>query len=1106
MSWTIARVLSTLAISGALAWAQVNQANLSGVVTDPAGAAVGGAVITIRNQATGSEREVRTEGNGFYTAPNLSIGQYSVSAQLPGFQTARADVRLSTAQNARLDFKLQVGAVETIVNVEAGAELLSTLDAQLGSTVDNTYVTQFPLFLRSWDDLMNLVAGVQGQRYTEQSGATNAGRGGNFNVHGLRSLHNNFILDGIDNNSISTNVQELTTQVVRPSVDSIEEFRVITNPYSSEYGRAPGAAIVVATRGGTNEYHGLLYHYLRNRVLDANDFFSNRNRLAKPQNVQNQFGGNLGGRLVRDKLFFFFDYEGTRIRRGVSRITTVPLANERLGNFSTEAARAAGIAAYPTIYDPATAQPFPNNIIPQNRLDPVATRLFSLYPQPTSGGVQQNNYARNAGLLDDTDRYNARIDWQPTPNDSIFGRYTYSPRERFVPGFIGGILDATATSAWGRMDMIGHQVGLGWTRPFSSAVVNEMRIGYAKNDSDAVQDPFGQNVVSEYIPGVPSDPAFEGGVSRITFTGINTFMGSPDFLPKFQRTSQWQWSDTLSWTTGAHTVKFGADLRAPLKNDYLDVPGMRGSMNFDRIFTCQRDSSGQCVAGTGFSYADFLLGYVQQAQLTNLFVARQRFNMYSFFAQDDWKISRRLSMNLGLRYDYSSPPVEVDNRQANFDPTGSGSVVTARDGSLRDRALLQPDRNNFGPRVGLAYQLTPRTVLRTGYGIFYSLLERIGSEDQLALNPPGLRNIVQFVGAGAQNPVFLLRNGFPSNYLDPSRIDLTRTRIRAANPDLKQPYVQQWSFGFQQELPFNLFSEITYVGTKGTHLNTIRNLNQPIQTATGPVTPYPNFGAIQYRDPLGSSVYHGMDLTLHRRFAQGVSFRVAYTLGKAIDNTAEHLSSGGSSSFNQNSRDFASWRGPADFDVRHRLVLSYVWELPFGRGKAMLNSGPLAWILGNWQSSGAYTFTTGRPYTVFASANRASLDPANIHVALANVTGQPTFVENVDCWVYSSRNTACRALSPNATDAFAVPAQRQFGNAGRNILRGPGSSVVDFALHRNFPFDEQRSLQFRWEVFNLTNTPMFGLPNTDFSNAAFGQITTLAGDPRVMQFALRLRF
>ena len=438
----------TLAASGAVALGQVNTASLTGLVKDPSDAVIADAAVMARSTSTGIERAVTTNSSGYFFLANLPVGSYEISVEKQGFQKAVATVALDAAEKGRQDFTLTLGTVTSITTVEATAPMLSPQDASLGATVDNKFVTEYPLLLRSWDDLMNLVAGVQGQRYTDQGGSTSAGRTGGFNVHGVRSLQNNFILDGVDNNSISENVQELTTQVIRPSVDTIQEFKIITNPYSAEYGRNPGAAISVVTKGGTNEVHGLAYEYIRNRVFDANDFFSNRQGLKKPENIQNQFGGNAGGPVEKNKIFAFFDFEGTTIRKGQLRSTTVPTPNERIGDFSA-AAGAAEHINYPTLYDQSSGTPFPNNQIPVNKIEPLATRIMNLFPAQTVAGAALNNFFRNANLMDDGWRYSGRIDWQPDPKDSVFTRITFTNRNRFIPGNFGGIADGTASSSQG---------------------------------------------------------------------------------------------------------------------------------------------------------------------------------------------------------------------------------------------------------------------------------------------------------------------------------------------------------------------------------------------------------------------------------------------------------------------------------------------------------------------------------------------------------------------------------------------------------------------------------------------------------------------------------
>jgi hypothetical protein len=1092
--------LCCCAIIISVASAQVNNASLGGLVTDASQGVVSGVSVTARSKSTNISRQVLTDESGYYSFATLPIGDYEITAEHAGFEKAVEQVTLQTAQKARLDFTLTIGQVGTTVEVRSTAPQFSPNDATLGTVVDNTFVSKFPLTLRSWDDLLNLVAGVQGNRYTEQSGATSAGRTGGFNVHGVRSLQNNFILDGVDNNTFSENVQELSTQAVRPSVDDIQEFKVITNPYSAEYGRSPGAAVVVTTKSGTNQFHGLLYEYLRNNVLDANDFFSNRNGLVKPKNQRNQFGGNIGGPAIKDKLFGFFDWESTRINNGVSRITTVPLPNERIGDFSNAAAAAAGLGAYPVIYDPTTQQPFPNNQIPTGRLDASMQKVMALFPQANLPG-QNNNFARNGALTDDNDRYSARVDWTPTSADSVFGRYSWANRSRFIPGNFGGIADGTSTSAFGRQHLTNHGAVIGWTRVLSPRLVNEFRVGFTRDNSFAAQDPFGLNHTSDFVPGVPQNPAIDGGVPLITFTGFNTFIGSPAFLPKFQITQQFQFSDSLSWNLGRHQLKFGANLHAPMRNNFMDVPGTRGTIGFDRIFTCQRNAANQCVSGTGLSYADGLLGYVQNAQLSNVYFADQRLHMFSFFAQDDYKVTPKLSLNLGLRYDFASPLLEGKNHISNFD-YATGQLIDAKDGGLQDRSTVKPNRLNFAPRVGIAYQIDPQTVLRAGYGIFYSMLDRNGSENQTTLNPPFLVNNTPAVPSTATQPVLFLQQGFPANFLDPAALNYKSVHIRSIPVEDPFPYVQQWSFGIQRSLPLGLFLEADYVGSKTTHINAIYDANQPLNG----VLPYPAFGYLEFTNPLGNGTYQGLDLTLEHRMQHGLTFRLAYTLSKNIDNVSEPLESLGSGGA-QNIRDFASWRGLSDFDSRNRVVFSYVYELPFGKGRPFANHGLLSWIVGGFRTSGSYTFASGKPFTVSSGgAIGNSIDSNGTQVAVPNVIGTPQILGNVSCWFYASTNSACRAISPNGINAFALQSPGQYGNAGRNIIRGPHTNVFDFALHRDFLITERTGLEFRWEVFNFTNTPQFGKPNSDLSSGAVGSITTLAADPRIMQFALRFHF
>jgi hypothetical protein len=1044
------------------AYAQVDRATLSGEVKDSTGAVMADSTVTATHLATNVASKARTTASGRYQILNLAPGRYLVEAEAGGFQKSTQSVILETGQRAQLDFALGVGGLTENVVVEDARRLLST-DATLGTVIDQNAVSKLPLAIRNWDDLLALVPGVQGDRFTEEGGGTSFGRTGGVNVHGTRSLQNNFLLDGVDNNSISENVQELTTQVSRPSIDAIQEFKVVTTPYSAEYGRAPGAAISVTTKSGTNEIHGTVYDYFRNEGLDANNFFSKRANQPKPANDQNQFGANLGGPIIKDKAFFFVDYEGTRITR-------VPTADERAGIFTS------------TVRDPLTGQPFPGNRIPANRIDPTAAAIMALVPLPNQPGA--NNFFRQPEITDDADRILGRLDYRSDPNNSFFARYIYSNRSRFIPGAFGGIVDGTGTSAFGDQTIKTNALVAGWTRILSPTVVNEFRFSFSKADSDAVQEPFGQQPPQgARVGNVPDDPIIAGGITGITIDGYFGGpglgrIGSPDFLPKFQHTKQFEFQDSFSWLRDDHAFKFGVGVMAPLSNNFMDVPATRGALRFRNRFT-------------GNPMADYLLGLVNDAQISNVYVVEQSHWAASFFAQDDWRINDKLSVNLGLRWDFMTPALEGQNRQSNFVPGGGGQLAFASDGSIEDRALVSPDKNNFAPRFGAVYKLDAKTVLRGGYGIFYNVFDRVGSEDQIALNPPGLTNI-SLVSSGSQGPLFALRNGYPAAFFQPINLDpaagqLRSLRIRGIALESPSSRMQQASLGFQRELVSNLVLSVDGVWTKGSNLARLTNLNQPAN-GNGPL-PYPNFGFIEWRQMNGRSTYKGIDVGLDKRFSGGYSVGVAYTLSDSKDNTSEHLSTQGSNSFPQDAVNVDAWFGPSDYDVRHRLAVNFVAELPFGEGKKMATSGAGAKILGGWTVSGIFAARSGRPFTV----NQSSNNVGQSMTGLPNLVGDPDGPQTIEQWF----NVAAFQAVPSGT----------FGNEPRNALVGPGWQSLDFTLSKRINVGQRVGAVLRWDIFNVFDHVNYGLPNRNLSDAAtVGTITTLGGDPRQMQLSLRVLF
>jgi hypothetical protein len=1043
--------------------AQVDRATLTGIIRDPSDAAVPQAKITLTNLATGVISTATTTNDGTYLIVNLMPGEYLVQAQAQGFQVFEQTVQMELGARARLDIGLAIGSIGETIRVEGITPLVNTENAVVGTVVDSTEVATLPLAIRNWDDLLSLVPGVQSDRYTEQSGGTAAGRTGGVSVHGNRSLQNNFLLDGVANNSFSTNVQELTTQLSRPSVDAIDEFKVVTSPYAAEYGWSPGAAIIVNTKSGTNLFRGTAYDFFRDDRFDSNNFFAKRANQPKPTNNQNQFGGNIGGPIVRSRAFFFADYEGTRIEQGVLRTGRVLTADERQGIFTG------------TIRDPLTGLPFDGNRIPSQRIDPVALRIISMLPSPNAAGG--NNFIRQPNVEDRSDRFLARVDIPLGNNDNLFGRYIGSDRFRFVPGFVGAVLDGTSTSAWGRNYLKSHAVVAGWNKVLGTSLFNEARFSYARGTNDGTQDPFGTDGNAEIgFRGVPNDPRVVGGIVGIDISG-HIRLGSPNFMPKFQHTEQFQYLNTLTWLRGRHHVKFGADLMLPMRNEYFDVAPTRGNLTFNGAFT-------------GSAYADFLLGYVQRAQLTNVFVVNQRLWSTSFFVQDDWKVTDALTVNIGIRYDFMTPPYEANNQMANFDPTangGAGGLVSASDGSLEDRALVKPDTNNFAPRIGLVYKLSDRTIVRGGYGVFYNQFERIGSEDQLALNPPGLRNIDITAASGSTTPVLFMQNGFPANFLD--NLVIANLLLRAADPNSPRTTVQQFGAGVERQLGDSFVVSADLVGTVTRNLAVLRNLNQPLpgtRDANG-ARPFPTFGShIQWREMTGRGNYAGLDLGFEKRFRDGYSYRVSYTLGRSRDNATEHLSDGNDRP--QNGRDLDGWYGASNFDIRNRLVSNFIAELPFGRDRRWLQDGIAGKLLGGWLVSGIFSARSGRPFTV--TQNNNNVGPGA--TGMPNLVGDPEGPKTVEAWY----NRAAFELVPSG----------QFGNAERNILRGPGWVTFDMSLQRRIAFTDRVNATLRWDIFNLFDRANLGLPDRNIASATAGVISTLAGDPRVMQFSVRLGF
>jgi outer membrane receptor protein involved in Fe transport len=1117
-------LLLSLAVPG---WSQVTNASLTGLITDMTGAVVPNASVTATQTSTHLEQKSTTGSAGYYLFPALLVGTYTVTVEVPGFKKGiHNNVVLGVGQRVRNDFTLEVGSITQHVEVKGTAITLQLEDASPGMTIQKIMVLDIPTGRRNWDDLLLLAAGVGGDRYTEQTGSTAAGRTGGVSVNGVRSLQNNFILDGIDNNTISENVQELSTQVVHTSLDAIDEFKIITDPYSTEYGRSPGAAVIVATKAGTNTFHGTAWEFVRNDKFDAADFFTNLAGSKKAEYRQNQFGGNIGGPIRKDHAFFFFNYEGTRRVQGSPILTTIPTASERSGDFSASAAALNG-TTYAPIYDPvgdcvakapsafSASDPlgpthFANNQIPSICLDTVAQRLINLFPlpdlTPAAAPYNANNWFQTPGLLDDNDTITSRVDWQPGTNHRVFVRYNWQYHYHYTPGTFTGVAWSNGSSSHGIYTLPAQQAAIGYDWVITPRMLNEVRIGWGRNNSSAKQPQLG--IPAYYaatfgVLGVATDPTFSGGLPNTYIGGgggmstINggvggSMLGVPDFLPKWQKTNQFQWVDTISLTRGTHWFKWGADIHAPMRNIFRDIPGVRGGWAFFGQFT-------------GIPFGDWLMGYPAMAWLTSPLTVDQRLWMVGFFFQDVWKATPKLTVNYGLRYDFATWPYSASNAMLNLNPANGQAFTPAN--SPFGRGLIKPDKHNFGPRLGLAYHVRPNWVLRAGYGRFYQQLDRQGSEDMLALNLPYLVNNNISTGSSTV-PVNNMRiaTGFNLS-LDPATVSRSSVVSRTANPENVMPSVDQWSVGLQRMFAGNMVLSLDYVGTKGTHLSILENGNENTFNPDGTPTGYAPFaaygwGLIQYRDNAGNSTYHSLQATLEKPISHGLTVHGAYTYSHMIDEQQENLYGGASGYYvaNRYNRKGTS-RGNSDMDNRHRLSVGYVYEIPtipsLASSSASGAAHALRQVMRDWRLSGMTSYRTGGPFTVTAGGIAGQIEGP--YAGLISVTA--------DCLGNGALSRSARnRVEWFNTGAFALQSPPRLGTCGRNTLTGPPFTQFDFSISRSFKFGEQRRLEARWDVLNAFNTPHFGYPDNDVTSSTFGTITSLAGDPRAMQFALQFYF
>jgi len=1062
-------------------YGQLDTGAISGTVRDSSGAVVQAAKVTLTETETGIAVSLLTNNDGFYSAPTLHIGKYDLSAVAAGFETqTRTAIELRVQDRLNVDFTLAPGQTSTVVTVEGGVPTLQTEDSSMGQVVEDETMQNLPLNGRNYIQLATLGAGTSpSQRGAERD---------TFIANGAREIQNTYLLDGVDNKNKIVGFDSSAAQAIEPVIDGVQEFKVETSTFSAEFGQAAGAVVNVTMKSGTNAYHGSMWEYIRNSFFDAKPYFQVLGQ--KPDYNQNQFGATFGAPIIKDRTFFFGSWQSLRSVEEAPQLATVPTLNQRNGIFST------------AIYDPNSTvanpngsgyvrTPFPNNTIPSSLWDPVSTKLLALYPLPNLTGA--SNFFSDQDERLANDQYNFRLDHHFSDKDTFFARYSRTEGENVLPAPL-----PPPTSLPSDVWPDARSVAGSETHIFRNNLINELRIGYM--ETREIQQVPGVNQDAEYgITGAPDYPEVHG-LPTFAITGLNTLgttgpgtlplgaTGSGN-LPLNKQGKNQQLMDNLSWIKGRHTLKFGADIEQVTLYGYVTLSA-RPAFTFTGVYT----QNPQSRSGTGSAFADFLLGEVNQLTESTRPINWSRQHTAEGYVQDDWKVSQKLTLNLGLRYELAMPWYEIHNDYSDFilQPGPSyGLLVTAPEASqygLRN-SFATPDTKNFAPRAGLAYQITPKTVLRSGFGVFYGRTdENLGISSRPTNNPP---YFLRSIDTSDQiHTLMTLAGGIPPNLLNPN--DVINSNVNSWPIHMPLPYTYEWNLNIQRELGKGFTAQLGYVGSSSHDLYVDPNFNQP-QPGPGSIAsrePFPQYSQILAYLPLDRSNYNSMIVQIERRFRSGFSFLSSYTWSHSLDyggQVSDSLDYGP-----QNPYNWTSNYGNSNFDVRQRLATSYIYELPLGRGKTWLNEPGIGRIiLGGWQLSGVVAVQTGLPFTPILG-----YDPTN-----TGTTARPNVVAGASLY---PANQGPNDWYNNA--AFVAPAEYTYGNAGRNIIRGPGLHNSDIGLQRAATFRERFTLLFSAQAFNMFNTPQFGLPKNTVGTSTTGVITTVATPERQFQLGLHLAF
>jgi len=1029
---------------------------------------------------------------------------------------------LVVGQTMRVDFQLEVGATTQTIEVRGGAgQMLKPESSEISQVINYRQVADLPLNGRDFADLIGLNAGVT----TGMQGQT----GDRYNLNGQRSDQNMFMLEGVDNMNIEGGL------VIRPSIDAIQEFQIQTGNFSAEFGRAAGGVIQVQLRSGTNNYHGTVFEFLRNDKLDANGFFNNQvpppvGETSAPKAAlrRNMFGFTLGGPIKKDKLFFFGDFQGSRQRQGRSEIFSVPTLAERQGDFRATLPEGTPIfknallgEVYPGCdlenFTPASCQ-----MIPSSAIDPPAPKIAAYYPAPNIPGIfvpgvgTFNNYAASASSADDQDMFDVKVDYRVTDRDSLTSHYSFGRTANLIPaafgnGTIGPCIDCgiVLNLLAGTGHFRQQNAGLTYVHSFSPSVVNEFRTGFVRTHNPYATAEGGAKLADQVGIANVNVNKFTGGLPWFSFDPVPSWTGTSPFLPFLRGGTGYQFTDNLAIVHGKHRLKAGVDIRRRLDNNFSNF-FPRGGYIYAAFFT-------------GNSFGDFLTGrplLITQDLLPGAIGIRGI--EYGYYAQDDIKVTPRFTINLGLRYEYFPSYVEVFDRNSNLDLKRGVAVLAGENG--QPRTFMRPDRNNWAPRFGFAW--TPwadgKTVIRGGYGISY-----FNANDYFAfnaINPPYTASFaVLNLSFDTMDAIYRTSDGLPVELRpSPDSFDVNHPAgtWRVVDPNQRTAYTQFFSLGIQRALPGDIVLDVSYVGTRGVKLPGSYEADPALPGNPATIDQrrirhdmFPDITSITYLTNAFTSNYHSLQVKMEKKFSRGLQFLTTYTWAKSIDNlSGSPLTGGGDSNPSgnvQNPFNFNADRARSNFDRTHRFVTAFNYDLPFGQGRAYgTNWKPIVnGLLGGWQLNGILTFSTGLPFSVFAtSSHDCGCSAGDMRADRLGNGNLPKSERKPTGWFDKSAFT-----DPPSTvvdpDTGEVLSYGRWGDSGRNIIDGPGLANVDFSVFKKFRLHERMELQFRGEFFNLFNRTNFYYPSST-QNATWqsGGLITRSNPARIIQFALKFVF